>query len=39
LAERAVVPEDTLIELPSGADDALAAALGISGQAAWLALA
>jgi NADPH:quinone reductase len=38
LAERALAGEDTLIELPEGTDDALAAAVGVAGLAAWLAL-
>jgi NADPH2:quinone reductase len=38
LAERAAAPEEDLIELPAGADPALAAGLGIVGMAAWLAL-
>jgi NADPH:quinone reductase-like Zn-dependent oxidoreductase len=38
LAERALATEDTLIELPEGTDDDLAAAIGVAGLAAWLAL-
>jgi len=38
LAERAVATEDTLIELPERTDDNLAAAIGVAGLAAWLAL-
>lgn len=38
LAERVVVQEDTLIELPEGLDPAQAVAFGIAGVAAWLAL-
>ncbi len=38
LAERALVPDDALLELPPEADDAVAASLGIAGLAAWLAL-
>lgn len=38
LAERALATEDTLIELPGGTDDDLAAAIGVAGLAAWLAL-
>lgn len=38
LAERVVVAEDALIALPDDADDAVAAALGVAGLAAWLAL-
>ena len=37
-AERVVVREQTAVELPDGADDALAACFGIAGLAAWLAL-
>jgi NADPH:quinone reductase-like Zn-dependent oxidoreductase len=35
-AERVAVPEDELVEVPEGADPALAAALGIAGLAGWL---
>ena len=38
LAERALATEDTLIELPERTDDDLAAAIGVAGLAAWLAL-
>lgn len=38
LAERALAAEDALIELPEGTDDGMAAALGVAGLAAWLAL-
>jgi NADPH2:quinone reductase len=38
LAERIVVDEDALVPLPEEADDKVAAALGIAGIAAWLAL-
>ena len=38
LAQRALADEGGVIELPRDADDALAAALGIAGQTAWLAL-
>jgi NADPH2:quinone reductase len=38
LAERALATEDALIELPEGTDDDLAAAIGVAGLAAWLAL-
>lgn len=38
IAERAVASEERLIELPADADDAVAAALGVAGLAAWLAL-
>jgi NADPH:quinone reductase-like Zn-dependent oxidoreductase len=38
IAERIAVPEDALIELPAGVDDAVAAGLGVAGIAAWLAL-
>jgi NADPH:quinone reductase-like Zn-dependent oxidoreductase len=38
LAERALAAEETLIKLPNGTDDALAAAIGVAGLAAWLAL-
>jgi NADPH:quinone reductase-like Zn-dependent oxidoreductase len=38
LAERALAAEDTLIEVPGGTDDAEAAAVGVAGLAAWLAL-
>ena len=39
MAERALVPEDALLDVGSGVDDAVAAALGNTGLAAWLALA
>jgi NADPH:quinone reductase-like Zn-dependent oxidoreductase len=39
MAERALVPEETLFEVADGVDDAVAAALGSSGLGAWLALA
>lgn len=39
MAERALVAEDDLFDVPDGVDDALAVALGISGFAAWLPLA
>jgi NADPH2:quinone reductase len=38
MAERTLVPEDALWEVPEGVDDAVAAALGNTGLAAWLAL-
>lgn len=38
LAERVVVAEDALVPLPDAADDNVAAALGVAGLAAWLAL-
>jgi NADPH:quinone reductase len=38
LAERIVVPEDAVVPLPDDADDHVAAALGVAGLAAWLAL-
>lgn len=38
MAERALVAEDALHELPDGIDDGLAAALGIAGLAGWLPL-
>jgi NADPH2:quinone reductase len=38
LAERTLVPSDALLEVAQGADDAVAAALGNTGLAAWLAL-
>ena len=38
MAERTLVPEDALSEVPEGVDDAVAAALGNTGLAAWLAL-
>jgi NADPH2:quinone reductase len=38
LAERVAAPEDGLLEIPRGLDDHLAAALGIAGMTAWLAL-
>ena len=37
LAERAVVTEADLVELPDGTDPALAAALGVAGATGWLA--
>lgn len=39
IAERAVLGDSTAIEVPTGADPALAAALGIAGLAGWLPLA
>jgi NADPH:quinone reductase-like Zn-dependent oxidoreductase len=39
MAERTLVPEDALFEVADGVDDAVAAALGNTGQAGWLALA
>jgi NADPH2:quinone reductase len=39
MAERALVPEDALIPVAEGVDDAVAAALGNTGLAGWLALA
>jgi len=38
LAERCAVPDDDLVPLPDGVPDTLAAALGMSGVAAWMAL-
>ena len=38
LAERCAVPDDDVVPLPDGVPDALAAALGMSGVAAWMAL-
>jgi NADPH:quinone reductase-like Zn-dependent oxidoreductase len=38
LAERAIAPEETLIELPKATYNVLAAAIGVAGLAAWLAL-
>jgi len=38
LAERALAPQAQAIELPAGTDAAVAAALGIAGQTAWMAL-
>ena len=38
MAERALVPEDVLIDVPDGIDDVTAAALGNTGIGAWLAL-
>jgi NADPH:quinone reductase len=38
LAERVAVDESAAIPVPDGADDALAACLGVAGLAAWLAL-
>jgi NADPH:quinone reductase-like Zn-dependent oxidoreductase len=38
LAERALAPEETLIELPTATYNVLAAAIGVAGLAAWLAL-
>jgi len=38
MAERLVAPDDELLELPDGVEDALAACLGVAGLAAWLAL-
>lgn len=38
MAELAVAAEDELVELPDGTDDAMAAALGTSAIAAWMAL-
>ena len=38
MAERLVAPEDELVELPEGVEDALASCFGIAGLAAWLAL-
>ena len=39
MAERALAPEEALFEVAGGVDDAIAAALGNTGLAAWLALA
>ena len=39
MAERALAPEEALFEVADGVDDAIAAALGNTGLAAWLALA
>jgi NADPH2:quinone reductase len=39
MAERVAVPRELLIDVPDGADPALAAALGIAGLAGWLPLA
>jgi NADPH2:quinone reductase len=39
MAERALVPEEVLLDVAGGIDDAVAAALGNTGLAAWLALA
>jgi NADPH:quinone reductase-like Zn-dependent oxidoreductase len=39
MAERALVPEDAVFELDEGVDDAVAAALGNTGLAGWLAVA
>jgi NADPH2:quinone reductase len=38
MAERALVPEEVVLDVASGVDDAVAAALGNTGLAAWLAL-
>ena len=38
MAERLVVADDELVELPDGVEDALAACFGVAGLAAWLAL-
>jgi NADPH:quinone reductase-like Zn-dependent oxidoreductase len=38
LAERCAVPDDDVVPLPDGVPDSLAAALGMSGVAAWMAL-
>lgn len=38
MGERAAIDEATAIEVPDGADDALAACFGIAGLAAWLSL-
>jgi NADPH:quinone reductase-like Zn-dependent oxidoreductase len=38
LAERCAVPDDDVVRLPSGVPETLAAALGMSGVAAWMAL-
>jgi NADPH:quinone reductase-like Zn-dependent oxidoreductase len=39
MAQRALVPEDTLVQISGDVDDAVAAALGNTGVGAWLALA
>jgi NADPH2:quinone reductase len=39
MAERVAAPDDELVELPDGVEDALAASFGVAGLAAWLALA
>jgi NADPH:quinone reductase-like Zn-dependent oxidoreductase len=38
LAERCAIPDDDVVPLPAGVPDTLAAALGMSGVAAWMAL-
>jgi len=38
MAERLVAPDDELVELPDGVEDALAASFGVAGLAAWLGL-
>ena len=38
LAERVAVPQGSLVPVPDGPDDALAACFGVAGLAAWLAL-
>lgn len=38
IAERTLVPEDALVEVPDGIDDAVAVACGIAGSAGWGAL-
>src|SRR3954447_20588893 len=38
MAERTLVPDDTLLDVPDGLADEVAAALGNSGLGAWLAL-
>jgi NADPH:quinone reductase-like Zn-dependent oxidoreductase len=38
MAERLVAPDDELVELPEGVEDALAASFGVAGLAAWLGL-
>jgi NADPH2:quinone reductase len=38
MAERVAAPDDELIELPEGVEDALAASFGVAGLAAWLGL-
>ena len=38
LAERMVAPDEELVEIPDGVEDALAGCFGIAGLAAWLAL-
>jgi NADPH:quinone reductase-like Zn-dependent oxidoreductase len=38
MAERALVAADSLMDVPDGLDDGLAAALGVAGLAAWLSL-